>query len=286
MNLKPAERKRAPIKMALQGSSGSGKTMSALHLAHGLESDWSKIAVIDTEAGSSHLYAHLGSFQVLSLDSPYTPERYIEAMELCIESGIEVIILDSITHCWEFLLDYHGSLQGNSFANWNKVTPRHRAFVDKILQLPAHVIATMRSKTEYALSDKNGKMVPEKLGLKAVQRDGIDYEFTLVFDLDINHQAKATKDRTSIFSDKPEFIITPQTGKIILDWCNTGTTLDEVRKAIMDCTSVEGLNDLYRRYPAFYSQLEQHFRNKKAQLLQKHSSTSKSIHNGIDSVRS
>lgn len=221
MQLRTSERKQAKIKLALQGASGSGKTYSSLLIAYGLTGDWSKMAVIDTENGSADLYAHLGQYNVLSLSNPYSPERYIQAIEVCEKSGMEVIIIDSISHCWDYLLDFHANLQGNSFANWAKVTPRQNSFIQKILQTHAHVICTMRSKQEYVLNEKNGKMIPEKVGLKAVQRDNVDYEFTLVFDVDIKHYALASKDRTGLFMGKPEFTITPQTGRMLLEWCNT-----------------------------------------------------------------
>ena len=223
MNLRPTERRQAKIKLALQGSSGSGKTYSSLLLAYGMTGDWSKIAIIDTENGSADLYAHLGPYNVLTLDPLYTPEKYIEAISVCEQAGMEVIIIDSISHCWDYLLDYHANLQGNSFANWAKVTPRQNSFIQAILGSSCHVICTMRSKQEYVLSERNGKMIPEKVGLKAVQRDNVDYEFTLVFDLDNKHRAVASKDRTGLFINRPEFTITPQVGKYILNWCNTTT---------------------------------------------------------------
>lgn len=224
MQLRKSERKNAKIKMALQAPSGAGKTMSALLLAKGLnDGDFSKIAIIDTENGSADLYAHLGNYNVLSLEPPYSPENYIKAIDLCVEAGMEVIIIDSISHCWDFLLEYHSSLPGNSFTNWNKVTPRQKAFIDKILQSNAHFIATMRVKQDYVLSNKNGKMVPEKVGLKAVQRDSVDYEFTIVFDVDVKHYARVSKDRTGLFTDKPEFIITQGVGRMIKEWCNSGS---------------------------------------------------------------
>ena len=121
MQLRKSERSKAKIKMALQGPSGSGKTMSAILIAQGLTNgNLNKVAIIDTENGSADLYAHLGKFNVLTLDNPHSPERYIEAIEVCEKAGIEVIIIDSISHCWDFLIDYHASLQGNSFTNWNK----------------------------------------------------------------------------------------------------------------------------------------------------------------------
>ena len=220
MQLRHSQRRAAKMRLALQGASGSGKTYSSLLLACGMASDWTKIAVIDTENGSADLYAHLGAYNVLSLSEPYNPEKYIDAIGICESAGMEVIIIDSISHCWDYLLDFHANLQGNSFANWAKVTPRQNAFIQRILTSSAHVICTMRSKQDYVLSDKNGKMVPEKVGLKAVQRDNVDYEFTAVLDIAMNHKATTSKDRTGLFTGRPEFLITPAIGQAILKWCN------------------------------------------------------------------
>ena len=223
MQLRQSSRTQAKIKLALQGPAGSGKTWSSLLLAYGLTNDWSKIAVIDSENSSADLYAHLGSYNVLSLDEPFTPEKYIEAITICEKAGMEVIIIDSISHCWDYLIEFHGNMQGNSFANWSKITPRQNDFIQKILSSPCHVICTMRSKQDYVLNEKNGKMIPEKVGLKAVQRDNVDYEFTLVWDIDIKHHAIASKDRTGLFMGRPEFTITPNTGREILNWCNAAS---------------------------------------------------------------
>lgn len=111
-----------------------------------------------------------------------------------------------------------------TFANWAKVTPRQNAFIQRILNSSCHVICTMRSKQDYVLSDKNGKMVPEKVGLKAVQRDNVDYEFTAVLDIAMNHKATTSKDRTGLFTGHPEFTITPAVGQAILKWCNMTQT--------------------------------------------------------------
>ena len=164
MELRQSERRKAKIKMALQGSAGSGKTYSSILLAKGLtKGDLSKVAIIDTENGSADLYADLGNYNVLSLAPPYTPENYIKAIELCEKEGMEVIIIDSISHAWDELLDFHSKLAGNSFINWAKVTPRQKSFTDKILQCNAHVIATMRTKQDYVLNQKDGKYIPLKL---------------------------------------------------------------------------------------------------------------------------
>jgi hypothetical protein len=224
--IRKAQRKQARIKMGLQGPSGSGKTYSPLLIGYGLTEDWSKIAVIDTENHSADLYSNLGNYNVLSLQQPFSPERYIEAITACENAGMEVIIIDSISQEWEGrggILEVHGNMTGNSFTNWNKVTPRHNAFVQKILQSSCHLIATIRSKQDYVLSEKNGKYVPEKVGLKGITREGLDCEFTLVLELDIKHNATATKDRTGIFMDKPPWVITNATGQRIKSWCGGST---------------------------------------------------------------
>jgi len=256
--LRQAQRKQTRMKLGIQGPSGSGKTYSALLLAHGLKQDWSKIAVVDTENHSSELYAHLGGYNVLPLKEPFSPERYIEAIETCEQEGMEVIILDSISHEWDGkggILEVHSKMTGNSFTNWHKVTPRHNAFVQKILQSPAHIIATIRSKQDFVLSEKNGKQVPEKVGLKGVQRDGVDYELTIVFELDIKHNCAASKDRTNLFADKPQFIITEDTGRKIQEWCNKGAGLDQVKEEIQKAQSREELGRIYKEHPEMKDQI-------------------------------
>lgn len=260
MKLRKSERKNAKIKMAIQAPSGAGKTYSSLLIAKGLTNDqFTKVAIIDTENGSADLYSHLGEYNVLPLQPPYTPENYIKAIELCEKEGMEVIIIDSISHCWDYLLEYHSSLPGNSFTNWGKITPRQNAFVQKMLQSSSHIISTMRVKQDYVLNNRNGKMVPEKVGLKAVQRDSVDYEFTVVFDLDMKHYAKSSKDRTGLFSNKPEFIITAGVGKRINEWCNSGTDLVEVKNKIKACSTNEALNKLYHKYAVWKNVLNTDF---------------------------
>ncbi len=289
MQLRQSERRKAKIKIGLQGCAGSGKTYSALLLAKGLTNgDFSKVAIIDTENGSADLYAHLGNYNVLSLTPPFTPENYIKAIEICENAGMEVIIIDSISHEWDELLDFHSKLAGNSFTNWAKVTPRQKAFVDKILQAKAHIIATMRTKQDYVLNQKDGKYIPEKVGLKSVQRDGLDYEFTLVFDIDIKHFAVSSKDRTGMFMGKPEFTLNENIGKQILQWCNSGIaetaniatpaknesinkqeqiTEHEVFNQIQYCNSVSELLKLYNQYPQYQEALKVDFENRKSFIM-------------------
>lgn len=248
MKIEKASKRSSHIKMALQGPAGSGKTFSALKLASGL-TDWGQIVVIDTENGSSHLYADLGDYKVLKLEAPFTPERYIEALELC--KNAEVVIIDSITHEWDGsggILETHGSMAGNSFTNWSKLTPRHNRFVGAIVAARQHVICTIRTKQDYVLNEKNGKYVPEKVGLKGVTRDGMDYEFTLVFDIDIKHHATASKDRTGLFVDRPEFMISEGTGKRIKQWCYVPAKPDFLAIRIAKAETESELNKIMAQH--------------------------------------
>lgn len=282
MQLRQSSRSQAKIKLGLQGASGTGKTMSALLLAYGLCGQWNKIAIIDSENGSADLYAHLGQYNVLSISAPFSPEKYVEAVQVCEKAGMAVIIIDSISHEWTGsggILDIHGNMAGNSFTNWAKVTPRHNAFINAMLQSPTHIIATLRTKQDYVLQEKNGKYVPEKIGLKSVQREDTDFELTLVFDIDIKHQAVASKDRTGLFMDLPSFTITTETGKKILQWCNSGkpiTNESETNKVLIEtltakintCKTVDELLALYHsQSPAIKEQYANLFSQKRKQFI-------------------
>lgn len=252
MKLQKAERKQAKLRIGLSGPSGYGKTYSALLLAYGITDDWSKIAIIDTENNSASLYSHLGSFNVLLLQEPFAPERYIEAIKLCENEGMEVIIIDSISHEWQGkggCLEIHEKL-GGRFNDWAKVTPRHNAFLDAIIQSKSHVITTSRRKVDYSIDhDSNGKTKVTKMGMKEITRDGYEYELTVNFELlNDNHLAKASKDRTSLFASKPEFVINSSTGTKLKEWCMQGKSVDEVRMEIYSATSEDMLKSLYRKY--------------------------------------
>ena len=275
MELQIASRKKAKIKMALQGPSGSGKTKSALFIAYGLCGSWEKIGVIDTENRSADLYADLGPYNVLPLAPPFTPERYIEAFQVCLIAGMQVVIVDSVSQEWEGIggiLETHSGMLGNSYTNWATLTPRHNAFIQTLLQADVHVIGTIRSKQEYVLSEKNGKQVPEKLGMKGITREGMDYEFTLVLDLDITLHAKVSKDRTQLFFGKPNFIPTSDTGAIILKWCNQGTgtyqetTMEEMMQFIQACQTNDELITLYNANPRYQQSLNTEFGKRQQQL--------------------
>lgn len=232
--IKKAERKQIKLRLALMGPSGSGKTYSALALAKGMGK---KILVIDTENHSASTYADEFDFDVISIDPPYTIEKYLEAMKAGVDNKYDVIIIDSITHAWAGeggLLDQKSTLdrlnpRSNQFTNWATITSAHEKFKAYLLYANAHMISTMRSKQEYVIEEevRNGKTVkvPRKLGMAPIQREGMEYEFGVVMDLNQEHFAQVTKTRIS-FLDNKSFIPTVEVGKQLLEWLNTGAPAD------------------------------------------------------------
>ena len=270
MQLQKAQRHQVKLRLGLSGASGFGKTYSALLLAFGITEDWTKVAVIDTENNSASLYSHLGDFNVVSLNQSYSPERYIEAIKLCEQKEMQVIIIDSITQEWNGkngCLQIHEQL-GGRFQDWAPVTKRHTAFIDTILQSNCHVITTVRKKMDYSMDrDSSGKTRVVKHGLKDITREGFSYELTVDFEL-INdkHLAKASKDRTGLFMDKPEILITKEVGKMLIQWCNQGVSIVEAKKEIGKCTTVEGLRHLYQKYASLQKELNSTILNRKKEI--------------------
>lgn len=230
LQLKKAERKQAKIRLGLSGASGFGKTYSALLIAKGLVTDWGKICLIDTENGSGELYSDLGEYNIVSLEAPYSPERYIQAIKMCEDAGMECIIIDSISHEWEGdggCLDIQTKL-GGKYQDWAKVTPRHQKFINTILSSKCHIITTVRRKQDYEMVKDGSKTTVQKVGTKEVTREGFEYELTMNLEI-INdkHLVKASKDRTGLFMDKPEFVPTNETGVLIKNWCESGAEVKE-----------------------------------------------------------
>jgi hypothetical protein len=253
--LRKATRQKAKIRLGLSAVSGGGKTYSALLIAKGLcNGNLSKVAIIDTENGSADLYANLGDYNVLTLESPFTPEKYIKAINDCENANMDVIIVDSITHEWDGkggILEISNSMAGNSYTNWAKITPRHTAFIDAILQSKCHIITTVRRKQDYEMvKNDKGKLTPQKVGLKEVTREGFEYELTVNLELDTKHFASCSKDRTGLFADGIEFIPSEETGKLLYEWCENGIepiTNDDI---LNNCLTLSDLAQAYKNLPS------------------------------------
>jgi hypothetical protein len=235
ITIRKARRSATKLRLLLTSPSGGGKTYGALLLAKGLGG---RTVVIDTEEGSSDIYDELHEFDVIDLKPPFTPERYIEAIAGAEAAGYDVIVIDSVTHCWSGkggcleLVDHIATAQfrGNTWSAFSVITPRWRAFVDAILRSPAHIICTGRSKTDTAQTSDHGKTKVVKLGMKLEARDGLEYEFTTVLDLvHDGHYATVSKDRTGLFTGDPK-PITVETGKALAAWLAGGAAHEpEVR---------------------------------------------------------
>lgn len=203
IQFRKAERKQAKLRLALVAPSGHGKTYSSLLIAKGLGG---KIAMIDTENGSGDLYAGVTDYDIITMNAPYLPEKYIMAIKAAEEAGYDTLIIDSLSHAWSGeggLLDQQGKIadsgRGNSYTAWRTITPKHNQLVETILSSKLHIITTLRAKTEYIVEEENGKKTVKKVGLAPVQRDGLEYEFTIVMDIDKTHIGSASKDRTGLF---------------------------------------------------------------------------------------
>lgn len=235
--IKKAERHQARLRLGLCGPSGSGKTYSALKLAKGLvDGTEGKIGLIDTERKSASLYADVADFDVIDLAPPYSPERYRDALH-AMEKHVGpdgVVIIDQISHAWAGeggLLEYVDTLKSqsrNSFSPWQKATPEQNRFVDALLRSPCHVIATMRAKSEWVLEeqivDGRKKNVPRKIGLAPVQRDGIEYEFTTMLDIETgSNTATASKDRSRVFAGITAKL-DESWGVKLREWLHSGAT--------------------------------------------------------------
>ncbi|MBQ6737411.1 MAG: ATP-binding protein [Synergistaceae bacterium] len=234
-----AEKKKAKLRLAITGVAGSGKTYGALKVAQGLGG---KIAMIDTENGSGDLYSDKFDYDVCSITAPYTVQKYLQAIHEAEQAKYDVLIIDSLSHVWAGeggLLDLQGKItdssrSGNSWAAWRQITPQHKRLIEMILSSKCHVIATMRSKTEYIqVENDQGKKEVRKIGLAPIQREGVDYEFTTVFDLAINHFASVSKDRTGIF-DGQIFQLSEETGEKLKEWLDNGVEVFDVQNQLSE----------------------------------------------------
>jgi hypothetical protein len=230
MGFKKATKEKLLLRVCLCGPSGSGKTYTALAIATGLGLP---IRCIDSEHGSARKYSDRFSFDVLELENDQSPAEYVAAIEEAYHDGFRgTLIIDSLSHAWmgkggaleQVDRIASGSKSGNSFTAWREVTPQHNKLVDAILRCPLHVIVTLRVKTEYILEDTGkGTKAPRKIGMQPVMRDGVEYEFDVVGDLDLNNQLEIGKTRCSPLKGQTYLRPGANVARILLEWANDGT---------------------------------------------------------------
>lgn len=224
---KPAVRKGQKARVGLAGPSGSGKTWTALETATVL-ADGGPVLVFDTERGSASLYADYFTFEVIEWEPPYDPRELAAAITEYAPS-YSVIVPDSLSHFWEAeggtrdIADAAAArARGNTFVGWKEGTPAQNDLYAALLRAPCHIIATMRSKTEYVLEERNGKQVPRKVGMAPIQRQGIEYEFTVTADLDYEHTLLIDKTRCHPLAGRMfKLGHTAEMAETLRDWLGT-----------------------------------------------------------------
>lgn len=226
VQIRKAQRSKAWLKLVIDGVSGSGKTYSALQMAKGIGEN-PRVLMIDTENGSGELYSHLYEYDYIRLDPPFSPAKYVEAIDAAIKNGNDIILIDSLSHCWKYILSYKESLDAAnpkaSWTNWAKAKALFDEMKNALLQCPAHVIATLRAASEYAESyDAKGNKTYTKVGLKPIAEPDLEFEFTLALRIERSHLAIATKDRTEQFDIAAPFTPSVTTGRKLYDWLMAG----------------------------------------------------------------
>ncbi|VTT96524.1 AAA ATPase OS=Herpetosiphon aurantiacus (strain ATCC 23779 / DSM 785) GN=Haur_1402 PE=4 SV=1 [Gemmataceae bacterium] len=228
---KKASRAATKLRAAFDGPSGSGKTYTALRLAFGLVAAGlaKRVAVIDTEHGSAAKYAGEApdgvpwEFDTLELTT-FGPLEYVAALEAAFQARYDAVVVDSLSHAWTGtggaldIVDRKAG-SGNKFTAWKDVTPMHNKLIDTIIQAPAHVVGTMRSKSEYVLEQNDrGKMVPRKVGTSPIQREGMEYEFDVYGSIDLTHQLHISKTRCSALDGASDLNVGPRFWGPLFGW--------------------------------------------------------------------
>ena len=231
--VKKAKREKIYVKIALMAPSGGGKTYGSLRLATGMAEEIKKetgkdarILMANTEAKRGYYYANEFDYDIVDIDAPHNPEKYVELIEFAVKEGYDILIIDSSSHEWEGkggCLELHQQA-GGQYQSWKSVTPRHNKFISAIADSPIHIIATMRGKDQYEVNkDDRGKTSIQKLGVGAKQRDGFEYEFTCTFLIDQKtNTAEVQKDNTHIFDQEGPTILSEKHGIKIMQWANSG----------------------------------------------------------------
>jgi len=247
-----ATKSQAKARIAIFGPSGAGKTFSSLRIAGGLGGS---VGVIDTERGTASKYSDRFDFEVLEL-ADQSVEGYVDAIGQATAAGFSVLVIDSLTHAWQTLLEEVEKLakakyRGNTWSAWSEGTPLQRKLVAAILSFPGHIIATMRSKTEWTTLDSNGKKTPQRVGLAPEQGKGVEYEFDLLVELSTDHIANVIKDRSGRFQDKLIEKPGEEFGRALADWLSDGEPpasdpklLARITAAIAEAATVKDLGGI------------------------------------------
>jgi hypothetical protein len=257
----PATREQAKARIALAGPSGAGKTYTALAMATAMVD---RVALIDTERGSASKYAagksgHGFAFDTLQMHK-FDPRDLVSALAAAGAAGYGAVIVDSLSHFWMGtggmleLVDAIGKRSGGggNWGGWKDARPFERAMIEALLAYPGHVIVTMRTKSEWVIEeDARGKKQPKKIGTKAEQREGIEYEFDIVGDLDLENTLVVSKSRCPELSGAVVNRPGVDMAATVLAWLQDGTEVPEladlVDEAIADELTYQGALALHAK---------------------------------------
>lgn len=233
MTFTEANREKSSIRIGIMGPTFSGKTYSALLMARGLVGEKGRIAVVDCEGGEANLYADVTPFDSMTLEPPYTPEKFIEAIEAAEAAGYNALILDTISHEWAGdggILDNQLSIENKDpkrrWTCWDDLTPRHNRFLNTIIRSPMHIISTMRMKMKYTVDSVDGRSSPRKVGMGPIQRENLEYEFSILLEMDESHVATIVKDRSKVLGGVGDvFAPSVEIGNALRVWRESGVDI-------------------------------------------------------------
>lgn len=270
IQIKKAVKYDSKLRLSIAGPSGSGKTYTGLTLAHAL-ADGKGVCVIDTERGSASKYADIfPEFDVVELDT-FSPAIYVEAIKVVEEAGYGVLVIDSLSHAWNGvggLLEIVDGIarrkyQGNTFAAWKDATPLQNQLIDTLTRANLHIIVTMRSKQEYVLEkdERTGKTQPKKAGMAPIQRDGLEYEFDVAVDMDIDNTMIVQKSRCSALAGQIVPKPGPDVAEILKSWLQGApapvVTSAEIARTKTDWATAYHIPDeqIEERFPRYLTHL-------------------------------
>ena len=264
--VKKAKREKIFTKIALMAPSGGGKTYGALRLATGMANEIKKetgkearILMGNTESKRGYYYANEFDYDIVDIEAPHNPEKYVDLIDFAVKEGYSILIIDSSSHEWEGkggCLELHQQA-GGAYQSWSKVSPRHQKFINAIADSPIHIIATMRGKDQYEMNkDEKGKVQVQKLGVGARQRDGFEYEFTCSFLIDQKtNTCEVQKDNTHIFEHESSILLTEAHGEKIIQWANSGEGYTPVVRKDEEETNADDLAAIKKQIVAKCTEL-------------------------------
>lgn len=240
MSFEEAKREATPVVISVAGRSGSGKTYSSLLLARGLAGPTGKVGVIDSENKRSRMYADdpaIGGFVVSDLYPPYTSDAYIRQIDEAEKTGVDVLVIDSMSHEWTGI---GGAIEQADAINaksrkpgptaWIKPKVNHRRLVNRLLAAQCHVICCLRAEHKMiAYMDNGEQKFAESEHLIPEQEKRFIYEMTLSATLDnVTHLPVFTKCPKPLLGALEDGkLIGRETGEIIRTWVDGGAPVDK-----------------------------------------------------------